>query len=97
MFGISFGELILIGIVVLIVFGPKRLPEVARQIGKISGEIKKTSDAFRREFYNSVYKPSDETRSIERDLRAMLTENEKIEQVRTAPEKTEEDKNERKD
>ena len=57
MFGVSLPELLVVLIVCLMVFGPDRLPEIARKLGKLSAELKKTSDSVRREFYNSVYTP----------------------------------------
>lgn len=60
MFGISIAELIVIGVVALLVFGPEKLPEIASQIGKLSFQLKRASDGFRREFYNSVYTPAKE-------------------------------------
>jgi Tat protein translocase TatB subunit len=44
---LGFPELILIFIVALIVFGPKRLPEIGRTIGKALGEFKKASDELK--------------------------------------------------
>ena len=41
MFDIGMQELILIFIVALLVFGPKKLPEIGRTIGKGMAEIKK--------------------------------------------------------
>ncbi len=41
MFGIGMFEIILILVVVLLVFGPRRLPEMARSIGKVLREIRK--------------------------------------------------------
>lgn len=41
-------EFILILIVVLIVFGPRRLPEVARTLGKAVGEFRKASTGVQR-------------------------------------------------
>lgn len=60
MFGVSFFEFVLIVVVALVVFGPEKLPEMARWIGKISGDFHKTSMALRREFYNAVYEPAKE-------------------------------------
>lgn len=42
-FGIGFGELVLILLIALIVFGPGRLPEVARTLGRLSRNLKKMS------------------------------------------------------
>ena len=41
MFGISFSELLIIVGVGLIVLGPKRIPELAQFIGKISREVRR--------------------------------------------------------
>lgn len=46
--GIGPGELILILIIVLIVFGPGRLPEVARAMGKAMSEFKRASTGVQR-------------------------------------------------
>lgn len=45
----SFGtqELILIGLVALIVFGPRKLPELAKMIGKTMAEFRKVTGDFR--------------------------------------------------
>jgi sec-independent protein translocase protein TatB len=41
------GELIVIFVLVLLLFGPDKLPELARNIGKGLREIRKVSDEFR--------------------------------------------------
>jgi sec-independent protein translocase protein TatB len=78
MFGISFPELIVIFVVLLLVVGPDKLPEIAHTIGKIMGEFKKNSDKLRREFYNSTYKPLEEAQnslqSVKRELRTARDE-----------------------
>ena len=48
MFGsLGFQEMILIFIIALIIFGPKKLPEIGRTIGKALGEFKKATDDFK--------------------------------------------------
>ncbi len=41
------GELLVIFIVALLVFGPKRLPELARALGRAMSELKRASLEFR--------------------------------------------------
>lgn len=48
MFGsLGIPELIAIFIVVLIVFGPRKLPEIGRTLGKALGEFRKATDDFK--------------------------------------------------
>jgi len=68
MFGLSFFELLAIFTIALLVFGPEKLPEIAKLLGKFSGELKKTSDSVRREFYNSIYPPAEELQATYRKL-----------------------------
>lgn len=44
MLGIGMPELIVIAIVALVVVGPKRLPDLAKSLGKGFGELKKATD-----------------------------------------------------
>lgn len=44
MFGIGASELIVIAIVALLVVGPKKLPELAKSLGKGFAEMKKASE-----------------------------------------------------
>lgn len=50
MFGIGPEELVLVLIVALLVLGPERLPRIARDVGRVVGELRRTSDEFRSEF-----------------------------------------------
>lgn len=69
MFGIGLWEMIVVGVVALLAFGPEQLPELARKLGKLSGELRKNTDGLRREFYNSVYTPA---REVERTARRSI-------------------------
>jgi sec-independent protein translocase protein TatB len=55
MFNIGSGEIALIAVVALLILGPKRLPELARGIGKFMREFRRQTDEVRgvveREFY----------------------------------------------
>lgn len=47
MFGIGMPEFLLILVVALIVLGPKKLPELARSIGKGLAELKKSTEEIK--------------------------------------------------
>ncbi|HEX8802551.1 MAG TPA: Sec-independent protein translocase protein TatB [Acidimicrobiales bacterium] len=49
MFNVGGGELLVIFLVALIVLGPQRLPDAARTVGKVVGEVRKISSGFQRE------------------------------------------------
>lgn len=46
MFGLGRGEIILIFLLVLLLFGGKKLPEVAKGLGKAMREFRKARDDF---------------------------------------------------
>ena len=46
-FGMGFGEILLIALVALIVLGPERLPEAARTIGKGISEVRRAVEPAR--------------------------------------------------
>ena len=47
MFGIGFGELILLLVIALIVFGPEKLPEVAKTLGKFYRQVMDYTDSLK--------------------------------------------------
>jgi Tat protein translocase TatB subunit len=55
MFGTLGGpELFLIFVVALIVFGPRKLPEIGKSLGKMMGEFRRASNEFRSTIENEV-------------------------------------------
>lgn len=63
MFGIGFPELLLILAIALIVIGPKRLPDVARALGRGLAEFKRATDEMK-ESFRDVPNPKDIGRSF---------------------------------
>lgn len=43
MFGIGFGEIVLILFVVLLIYGPDKLPELAQKVGRVVREVRRAS------------------------------------------------------
>ena len=54
MFGIGMPELLLILAVALIVLGPKKLPEMARALGRGLAEFRRTTDDVKREMQEAA-------------------------------------------
>jgi sec-independent protein translocase protein TatB len=54
MFDIGFWELCVIGVVLLLVLGPERMPEVARQIGYWVGRTRRTVNSLRAEMKREI-------------------------------------------
>ena len=71
------GEMVTIFIVALVLFGPKKLPELGRTIGKAITEFRRASNelksTFEREMHNlerETGSMSDITRSLDQDVRS---------------------------
>jgi TatA/E family protein of Tat protein translocase len=47
MFDIGFQEIVVIGVIALLVFGPSKLPELGRMFGRALREFRRASDEFR--------------------------------------------------
>ena len=53
MFGIGMPELLLILAIALIVIGPKKLPDLAKSLGRTMREFKKATDEIKKEINDS--------------------------------------------
>ena len=67
MFGIGVPELILILVIGLVVFGPGKLPEVGRAVGKSIREFKKATTAVTEELDAAPEKPRREAKAEAKD------------------------------
>ncbi|HET9902426.1 MAG TPA: Sec-independent protein translocase protein TatB [Xanthobacteraceae bacterium] len=54
MFDISWGELVLIGVVALIVIGPKELPTVLRTVGQWMTKMRRMAAEFQNQFHEAM-------------------------------------------
>jgi sec-independent protein translocase protein TatB len=54
MFDISWGKLVIIGVVALIVIGPKELPGVLRMVGQWLGKIRRMAGEFQGQFQEAM-------------------------------------------
>jgi len=59
---ISGGEIIIILVVALVVFGPQRLPELARAIGKVMHELNKAMQDVKTKIETETEEPIKETK-----------------------------------
>lgn len=57
MLNIGGGELLLILLVALVVLGPDKLPDAARQAGRLMQEFRKISNGFQRELRSAMKDP----------------------------------------
>ncbi|MCS5635470.1 MAG: twin-arginine translocase TatA/TatE family subunit [Myxococcota bacterium] len=85
MFGIGIQELAIIFIVALLIFGPKRLPEFARSLGKGLAEFRRASSDLRQSFSLDADSPTPPPPSAEEDPRTSEAEPERPPQAVDAP------------
>lgn len=75
MFGnIGFPELLIIMAIALLIFGPKKLPEVGKSIGRAIREFRKASDEIKEKIDQEIQ--ADEFREIKEELKKDIKEDE---------------------
>jgi sec-independent protein translocase protein TatA len=73
MFGsIGPAELILIFVIALLVFGPKKLPEIGRSVGKALREFKKTSEEIKGRIEEEI--EASEIKDIRKDIQSGMND-----------------------
>jgi sec-independent protein translocase protein TatA len=75
MFGnIGLPEMVVIMAIALLVFGPKKLPEIGRSIGKAMREFKKSTEEIKDKFEEQI--KADELKDLHNDIKKGLSEDE---------------------
>lgn len=101
MFGLGMPEILLILAIALIVIGPKKLPDLAKTLGRAMGEFKKAAQDFKRtidlESTASTTSPPPTMKADLRDAVNSAREEEELAEKRsvkeTAPEESSSDEN----
>ncbi len=58
---LGFSELFFIGVLALIIFGPRKLPEIGRQVGRALAEFKRASNEFKAQIESEIHQLEYET------------------------------------
>jgi TatA/E family protein of Tat protein translocase len=85
MFGIGMPELLLILALALIVLGPKKLPELARALGKGMAEFRKATDELKDEFRQLEEEPSQTWTEAAKKDDPLLTKKAEVSAASPAP------------
>ena len=65
---LGFPELVVIFVIALLVFGPRKLPELGKSLGKSLAEFKKATNELKRTWEQEVKAEEDELKKIQRDI-----------------------------
>jgi sec-independent protein translocase protein TatA len=65
---VSGGELLVILLVVFLVFGPEKMPEMARKAGRLMNQMKKATNDLTNEFKKETSVLQDEISKVHRDV-----------------------------
>lgn len=72
MFDLGFQELVVIFIVALLVFGPKKLPELGYALGKTINEIRKAFQSAKSEMERELQEVKETVDDVKRDIKDPL-------------------------
>ena len=86
MFGLGAMEILIILVIAFLLFGPKELPEIGKQVGKAVRGFKETTDDLRQSVEPEINMIQQEFKTVEQDLESSVKEVE--EEIKGATEST---------
>jgi sec-independent protein translocase protein TatA len=82
MFGLGAMEILIILVIAFMLFGPKELPEIGKQIGKAVKGFKETTEDLRQSVEPEINMITQELKSVEQDFESSIKDAE--EQIKGA-------------